>query len=345
MSEQSKLTSRSFAQRIGAPVEVTMPGSHLGLTWREIDRDDLPHLVTLLGESSDSPLGILPANETTVRHWFDEISAHPAKTEMIGGWDSRGCLQAVGIVRVNVQPVSELQADVSAIVSSEWAGRGIGRALLGWQDCTARNLMLDFPTDLPVSIRATVNQDNAERRRLVAAGGFAPVGEVTHMAVETSPKMHEISTSARSHLAERGLELQPFDEAVGDELRTLHNRLLLTMERYQPMSAPAWEAKLARVDKDFSYLLTSGDSLVGYTLAEHVPQSSLLRVYFYGIERSLRRQGVGTDVLVSVLGPAYDAGIKRVSAPVIGKRSSSFEALSQFGFEPVLTDVVYSIDL
>ncbi|QJC21685.1 GNAT family N-acetyltransferase [Arcanobacterium buesumense] len=339
------LRSRSFAQRLEAPESVRIPGAHLGLVWRTLDREDLDDVVDLMSHVQDSPLGIAPASQRAISQWFDELNAQPQSSDILSGWDVQGKLQAVASVRVNDQPLSELQAEVAAVVRPEWVGRGIGRSLLEWQDDRARQLMALHPSDLPVSIRAIVGERNASRRRLLAAGGYTPITHVTQASASTMAAHVTMSEQARQRLAQRGYTIQAYTSDVDVELRRLHNRLILALERYQPMSAPAWRAKLARADYCYSFLLIKDHQLVGYTLAEQIPEISALRVYYYGIERALRREGVGTDLVLSVLGPAFEAGVASVSVPIVNKNGGIPSSLEDAGFVPVLREIVYSLDI
>lgn len=341
----SQLRSRSFAERLDAPAHVRLPGSHLGLTWRALTREDLPAFIELMASTADSPLGFVPATERTITYWYDELTAQPHCSDILSGWDGQGKLQAMACVRVNDKPLSELQAEVTAVVSPDWVGRGIGRALLEWQDDRARQLLAMHPSDLPVSIRALVPERNGSRRRLLAAGGFTPISYITDVTTRTSCEHHEVSKQARERLAAQGFTIQPYTADVDMELRRLHNRLILALERYQPLSSAAWQAKLSRADHDFSFLLIKDQQLVGYTLAEQIPEISALRIYYYGIERALRRQGIGTDLMLSVLGPAYDAQISTVAAPVVSRQGKVPESLVDHGFAPELREIVYSIDI
>lgn len=241
------LRSRSFAQRLEAPESVRIPGAHLGLVWRTLDREDLDDVVDLMSHVQDSPLGIAPASQRAISQWFDELNAQPQSSDILSGWDVQGKLQAVASVRVNDQPLSELQAEVAAVVRPEWVGRGIGRSLLEWQDDRARQLMALHPSDLPVSIRAIVGERNASRRRLLAAGDTPHYSRYPGICLNNGGYV-TMSEQARQRLAQRGYTIQAYTSDVDVELRRLHNRLILALERYQPMSAPAWRAKLARAD-------------------------------------------------------------------------------------------------
>ena len=63
---------------------------------------------------------------------------------------------------------------IAASVDPSWRGRGIGRALLTWQDDRARQILATLDPDLPGRIAAYVDEDLEDRRRLYAAAGFSP---------------------------------------------------------------------------------------------------------------------------------------------------------------------------
>lgn len=337
-----ELTSRTFAQRIDAPLTVEFPGSHLGLTWRHLGVDDAADLARLLAGSQDSPLGLVRATEKSSRaHLANLLENHDA-ADIIGGWDTHGELCAYGEVRVNTQPLSELQADVRAVVHPTWSGRGLGRAILEWQDNRARSLMTNFPTDLPVSIRAQVNAANVERRRLLAAGGFCPIGRVTTMRVELNEEHAKIAEEATRRLAEHDLHIETYEPSVSAELMRLHNRLILSVGRFQPMSNAVWDTRIAQ---DMSALLVMGNTLVGYILSEAHPRDSLLSVNLYGIDRPFRRQGIATNMLLALLGRAAKAGYSQLTVPIVSESEPKLSLLEKYGFQSARTEIIYAIDI
>lgn len=340
-----ELTSRTFAERIDAPETVAYPGSHLGLIWRRLGVGDAADFARLLSGSKDSPFGLVQASEEAARTLLAELTENHDAADAIGGWDSHGALRAYGQVRINTHPLSELQADVRAVVHPTWAGKGLGRAILEWQDNRARSLMTKYPTDLPVSIRAQVNSENVDRRRLLAAGGFSPIGIVTTIMVELDDSHAQLGADATARLADHGLLIQNYEPSVNSELMRLHNRLILSVGRSQPLSEAVWETKLARLDQHLSALLVKGNTLVGYTLSEADAQRSLLCVNFYGIDRSLRRQGIGTDMLLALLARAREAGYDRVAVPFVSERVPKLTSLEKFGFHPARTEIIYATDI
>ncbi|USR80118.1 GNAT family N-acetyltransferase [Arcanobacterium pinnipediorum] len=339
------IRSRSFSERIDAPATVRIPGPHLGLTWRALTSEDLPAVVDLMTSTHDSPLGFVPVSKRTIGLWFEEFGSQSQSSDVLSGWDSHNKLQALAWVGVNVEPLSELQAEVSAVVRPQWVGRGIGRSLLEWQDDRARQLLAQYPGEYPVSIRALADENNTSRRRLLAAGGYTPTSYISHVSTPTHSLHLDLSTRARQRIADQGFSLIGYTPQIDSELRRLHNRLILTLERFQPLSASAWQWTLKRADQVFSSLLIKDNQLVGYTLAERIPETTTLRIYYYGIEQNLRHRGIGTDMVLSVLGPAYEENIKFVVAPVVSRTEKIPASLLNYGFNLAMREIVYSIDI
>lgn len=343
LREPGKLTSRSFAERLDAPTNLALPGFHLGLSWRRLTIDDLAAVVELMRATSSGAVDHVC--ETSVRNWLERTQVDVDHYDNLSGWDTQGELQVVASVRVSENPLTELQADLDAVTRPTWVGRGIGRIVLEWQDGRARQLLLNFEHDLPVSIRATVEAKNLERRRLLAAGGFAPVGRLTYVVTRPKELHRDVSSQAETRLEARGMSLRNFDPAVSDELMRLHNRLSMSMERYQPLSESMWQEKLNRTDTGLSFLLTKEDSLIGYVLTERTSGGESLRVYYFGVERNLRRQGIGTDLILSILGPAFDAGMHEVEVPIVSEDVPPFQYLSKHGFLEGSSEIMYAIDI
>lgn len=341
----SQLRSRSFAERLDAPAHVRLPGSHLGLTWRALTREDLPAFIDLMASTADSPLGFVPAIERTITYWYDELTAQPHCSDILSGWDGQGnskrwpaCASMISRFPNFRQRSLPWCALIGWAVGSGapcWNGKMIAPASC-WP-CIHRTYQSRFAHLFPNGTGAAAGCS----QQAVST----PISYITDVTTRTSCEHHEVSKQARERLAAQGFTIQPYTADVDMELRRLHNRLILALERYQPLSSAAWQAKLSRADHDFSFLLIKDQQLVGYTLAEQIPEISALRIYYYGIERALRRQGIGTDLMLSVLGPAYDAQISTVAAPVVSRQGKVPESLVDHGFAPELREIVYSIDI
>lgn len=86
----------------------------------------------------------------------------------IAGYDRQGTLVAIGAVRI-VEDAGRTVAAIRAMTDPAWHGRGIGRALLAWQDAWALRELGEGDSAIGVPIVASA----IERRRLYAAAGFS----------------------------------------------------------------------------------------------------------------------------------------------------------------------------
>lgn len=341
--QTGKITGRSLEQRLAAPSELAGPSPHLGLSWKQLAAGDLDELADLLRESADPEICDELRILQQVTPWVRAAEADRGNMDAIVGRDTNGQLQAMGFVFNNPHPLTEAQANIYGVIRPHWRRRGIGRALLEWQDGRARQLMLANGYDLPASIRSRVRVSNMERRRLLAAGGFSPHTRWTSMDVDLGAEHAEYARAARERLEARGMELVTFDEKHSGEVLRLHNRISMVMDRRQPMSQAEWDEWMTPEDRAASVLLTDGANLVGYSL--NSARDQVMCVKFYGVERDFRHEGVGTDLIVSQMGEALERGITRMRVPVISESAPATDFLTRYGFFEGSAQILYSIDI
>ncbi|WP_159620770.1 GNAT family N-acetyltransferase [Ruania rhizosphaerae] len=150
-----------------------VPGRHLGLGWRPLepaDENDVRLLLTRVGAVDQgyhpTPLDLSPQVHTA--------TCGDLQSDTLAGIDASGDLRAVAMVRRGSSTVA-----LAAELEPSWRGRGIGRALLRWQDACAQRLG-------PVVTEIVVDEARIDRRRLCAAAGFAPAGRVHTLVAPVS---------------------------------------------------------------------------------------------------------------------------------------------------------------
>ena len=131
-----------LAQRLTPPVSVPYPGNHLGLRWRPMIGRDAPAVYALISLIEDDDNAI---RRTSVEDIADMMEGENGRdwVDTIVGLDANRNICAVASVRVLRGIHEAATAIVSAYIHPHWRGRGVGRALLYWQDGRARQMLVE----------------------------------------------------------------------------------------------------------------------------------------------------------------------------------------------------------
>lgn len=187
----------AVAQAIAA-----VPSTHLGLEWgHHAGTGEISSLVRRC-EAYDS---IIPGNPEPVISVL--FSAGPLTTVLVGR-DSSGTLRAVATVRWN-RPNSPGTAALRAHIDPRWRDRGIGRAVLAWQDQVALKLLESGHSR---RIGVTIPSGLVDRRRLYTAAGFSSHGRVEAFVRSlTDPPEDDLVVPS-------GVEILPLDVIADDSV-------------------------------------------------------------------------------------------------------------------------------
>ena len=163
-----------LAQRLTPPGSVPYPGNHLGLRWRPMIGRDAPAVYALISLIEDDDNAI---RRTSVDDIADMMEGENGRdwVDTIVGLDAKRNICAVASVRVLRGIHEAATAVVSAFIHPHWRGRGVGRALLYWQDGRARQMLVEAfgaESEVPASISNLVDAHMTDRRRLYIAAGF-----------------------------------------------------------------------------------------------------------------------------------------------------------------------------
>ena len=236
-----------LAQRLQPPASVAFPGAHLGLRWRRLIPSDAPGIAELartVEEADDAIHRLSPAAIADLiegKHGSDLI-------DTIVGVDGDGAIGAVASVRV-LRSVEEMAvAVVNALIHPRWRGRGLGRALLFWQDGRARQLLVEhFGADNPIRVQImnTVDSHMTDRRRLYIAAGFYAKRTFTIM-------YREIEGSETTPTSKHGYRLLPWHEVNTNDARALH-REVFTNHYWPEMRDRWWEEAMEECEPRWSF--------------------------------------------------------------------------------------------
>lgn len=145
-----------------------VPGAHLGLSWSPVQGDLLDELEALSRRCEDvDGVPVRLPRSLIERTYLPAAREHVAMV----GRDSRGELRACASVRM-VRGPGRNDVALRGAIDPAWRGRGIGRAVLGWQDRWGM-AFLAGQEERPATIGVPISAHLVDRRRLYTAAGFS----------------------------------------------------------------------------------------------------------------------------------------------------------------------------
>ncbi|HLV05925.1 GNAT family N-acetyltransferase [uncultured Georgenia sp.] len=338
--------SDMLPSRAAPPAEATVPGPHLGLTWRTLtpaDLDDL-HALVQRCEEVDQPLS------RTRRTQLEEMLARPAtgmKADSLGGFDAAGTLRAAAFVHAPRGDETHARVFIGASVDPSWRGRGIGRALLTWQDDRARQILATLDPALPGRIASYVDEHLHDRRRLYAAAGFS--------ALRTYREMRRrLTTEPAAVPVPEGYEVRQWTPELDDAVRRAHNEAFRDHWGSQPVDEGTWAARRTDLEPAWSVVAIHEETgeVAGYALtARHEHEWERLGhsegyTELLGVLRPHRGVGLARAMLSSVLAALYRDGIEVAALDVdMENPSGAYHFYERMGYEPQAARILYTIEV
>lgn len=235
--------------------------------------------------------------------------------------------------------------DLEARVHPDWRGRGIGRALLGWQVARGGEVHADRHPGSPAVQAVSVPAAMTSLGGLVRRAGFAPERWYRTMARPLSevPAVPAVD----------GVELVPFGWDRDEEVRRAHNASFTEHHGSAERDAATWRTLFTgqrAFRPDLSVLALGDDGAVaGYALAYVYAADSLANGYDevhlgqIGVLPSARGRGVASAAIAAVLRAAAEAGCAEAGLDVDSDNPTGalrlYEAL---GFRTARTRVSWS---
>jgi len=302
-----------------------LPGSHLGLTWQPVDVDGMESLERLVRrcEDSDSALVRTPAAVLT-RVFQPRTSTQVAMV----GLDARGEVRACASVRAADRRDA---VALRASIDPTWRGRGIGRAVLAWQD--RWSLAFLGAASGPAVIGAPIPSQLIDRRRLYTAAGFSCHARVEILGSGVpvdGPAGHTLGIRPLAHddrAAVEGLAARAGHEPLGFIANALTVGELLETSDLQSFGAEMDGRLTAAVLGRRG--MTAGNEPI-------VHLHTLLLEPGTPVEVAARLVG-------ELLGVAAREGV-RALASVAPASMPWRDALAAAGFAPVAVDLLYTIE-
>lgn len=297
-----------------------LPSNHLGLRWGFQDASaDVAELVSRC-EVFDS---IDPRNPS----WAVKRHFTPGATSVVlTGWDASGTARAAASVLWEPGEHPNTAA-LRAHIDPRWRGRGIGRAVLAWQDATA----IDVLSDAQVRrIGITIPSHLVDRRRLYTAAGFSSCGRIQEYSVDLA-SLPVTSSSPQCEI--RSLAELATDAALRVPRSPLD--FLATALRAEEL--------LQSADRMASHVSLRDGQVVGAVLAHWTDDALGNRIGF--VHDFLQHDPADPALLYATLRGLRDRGYRTAIVRLTPESLASWEqAVLTAGGTPAGSHVVYSIE-
>jgi mycothiol synthase len=308
-----------------------MPPSFPGLSWRPANLDDAEALARLHAACFEVDGGyLMVADEFRTELRSDDDD--PRRDSLVGVTDS-GEIVALGLVHVPGGERTERRAFAFGHVDPSRRRRGMGAALLAWQEARARERFADHRDGLPTVIRVSAYDTQTDRIALFERFGYSPARYFVEMLRSLSDPLPETGQAG-------DVEIRPWSDAVDEPARLAHNEAFADHWGSQPVTRHAWDQWHDQFFlPEASFVATDLDRVVGYASAAVYPHDFESRGRTEGwieglaVVRSHRRRGVASSLLRTVMEAFRERRLEYAAIGVDAENpTGAFELYTRLGF-------------
>jgi GNAT superfamily N-acetyltransferase len=337
---------RTIAERVRAPREPEPPSPHLQLEWRPLAPTDVDQLVKLISEADEAEGAEMESSAAVLvdlvgRNYGEQMAT-------LGGFDRAGLLRAYA--GVLLWPGGDVATVVFyGAVDPTWSGRGIGRALLAWQEGSGRQLLSHVPGSGPARLSAFVEEAAADRRRLYLAAGFSP--KATYLRLR-----RDLAAPIEPAAFPDGLEVRCAASLPESAVREAHIQGSHANWGEGALTPELWHREWGRYRPEWSFAVIDPaegpDVVVGYALARPRYEAFAPRgrteglIHRLGVIPSHRGRGIGRALATRAMQAIADSGLRFATAvtdPDVP--NSGFALYDDLGFARTTRAIVYGVNL
>lgn len=334
-----------------------LPAPVADLAWRPLTEADVPawHALVQALEEADAP-----AERHTADDLRDLLLEGPGKdpaAQSLLGVDGEGTPRAFGLVDADAVPVGVVRVRLPGGVHPAWRRRGVGAAVLAWQQEAALAAVATAGHDLPVRLDLFAEEERADVAALAARAGFAPRRyflELERPLGDGAPPLPPVGDPGE------GLRLAPYAPELDEAVREAHNAAFADHWGSQPRTRENW-GRLVTGHRDFraawSFVVldersADGPVVAAYTLSAGFPQDWAARgrsegyTTFLGVRREHRRRGLARLLLARAMAAFAEDGLQGAALDVDAENPTGALGLYRgLGYTTRSTGVLFAREL
>ncbi len=304
------MTETPLSQRVTAPTEASI-APVAGVTWRAATTADIDAITELAqaADRVDHPRFLTTREE--IAEEFESSHFHAASDSLvaIAADDS---MVAYGLVVLSPGQETLVRSIVFGAVHPQWRGRGVGRALLDWQEQRALQQLASSPKTLPGWIMTYAEETSHSAIRLLQRAGFGIARYYSELQRMLNEQLPLIDPPA-------GIVLERLAEADVEALRLARNDSFRDHFGSQPTLEEQWQQFMRRstTRHDLSFVAKSDDGqIAGFVVSTVNPDDweplgfSHAYIDLVGVTRAFRGRGIAPALLAHTLAAFRDEGLE-----------------------------------
>jgi len=319
-----------------------------GYTFRFARREDLPAIHQMLAwvVAADRTT-FLSSLEDMLNQFMDPWS-DPEKDYLIA-LTPDGQVAATGRVYVNPVPQRERNAFLGGDVHPEHRGRGLGEAILTWMEARGRQRLLEFPADLPRSLRTACLDYLADRIQLFEQHSFSPVRSWYRMR-------RDLSQPVPDEYLPSGLILDNYRPELDRALMDTFNESFSDHWGFEPITYEDWQQFIihaASFRPELTFLALDsegrGTQIAGFSVnvvrEEDNQRQGITEgiINELGTRRPWRKRGIASALVCASMRAFKAAGLDYAGLGVdTENQTGALDLYERLGFKVIKRSVTFS---
>lgn len=330
-------------------LDPTFPNPVLpGYSFRTARREDLPTVHELMERVAEvDRTGFVDTLEDMTNQ-FNDPWCDPGKDYLVA-LTSREQVVGTGRVYVNPTPRRERNAFLAGEVHPEHRGRGLGDLILTWMEANGRQRLLEFPPDLPRSLRTSCHDYLSDRITLFERHGFSPVRNTYRMRRDLSQPIPEQYLPA-------GLTLCNYRAELDRALMEACNEAFSDHWGFEPISYEDWQMFMIHAISfrpTLSYLALDGEGsntqITGFSInfireednrRQGIAEGIITEL---GTRRAWRKRGIASALVCASMRAFKKAGLDYAALGVDTENTTgALQLYERLGFKAIKRSIIFS---
>ncbi|AJT42840.1 GNAT family acetyltransferase [Psychromicrobium lacuslunae] len=314
------------------------------LTFRPITVEDLDEWYALVLRIFEAEKPVWHEQREDLQNALNSTKNDP-RFDTVIGFDQQGVARA--FARVSKNPEGE-KAYLFGGVDPLWQRRGIGSALLGWQQAQAAR-RFESDGQSPVVVRKFADQSNLAELALCDSAGYSVVRYFAEMRRPLADPIPEIPL-------DEGLELKTFSSELSEQVRLAHNEAFADHWGSEPRDQESWGFLIdhphMRADWSTVVIDTANGEIAGYQIANYDPE--VLQTHgrnegyteLLGVRRAYRGRRIAAVLLAEAMQRFSASGMDWAALDVDTENpTGAYGLYERLGYQPHNRSMAYDKEL